>query len=172
MNRYEPPIVGHLRRLVAQQASEAQLIRIAGSVGEFNRLAGLYDLGRAPASNAVRPTVDECQPAPALPDPPRDRRSDEPLPARQALLLGMLTHLAQIGEQFPESRCLGEALECSWLVVERDLRALSKRRLIKIETLHTDERVPWRRVSICGTLLATAPPAGKDVAYRHSGAGV
>ena len=171
MKGYEPPTVGHLRRLIAQCATASLMVRVAGSEAELNRLANVYGLGLPPAPERRSVPVDD-RPA-AAPAPVRhDRRSEEPLPARQAQLLGTLTHLAHRGDPFPGPRALGDALECSWLVAERDMRLLAKRRLIKIETLHTDDGQPWRRISICGTLLATAPPEGKDVAYRDDGARV
>ncbi len=151
MSRPEPMTVTHLRQQIRAGCTLPVLHRIAGSAAEFSRLDGEY--GILPRKN-LRTRPDD---APPPPPPVRDRRSEDFLPRGQADLLALIEKQARAGEVFPGSVVIAKNLDCSWLVVERDLRLLERRQLIAIG-YYRSAGSAVRRIEIRGKGLQTALP--------------
>jgi hypothetical protein len=149
MSRPEPMTVTSLRQQIRRGATLPVLYRIAGGSAEFDRLDVEY--GLTPRRALPLRTAETAPP------PARDRRSDEFLPKRQGELLALIEYLARQGAVFPPVMAIAKLLDCSWLVVERDLRMLEKRQLILIGQYRC-EGTPVRRVEIRGKGLQTALP--------------
>ncbi len=135
----EPLLVTTLRQQIQRGASLVVLSRIAGSEAEYRRLVLAYNL---------RPHVKQ----PAKPV--------RLLPAGQSRLLEVITALAEASQEFPGAMALGRMLDCSWLVVERDLRWLARKGFIRVFHSEVKGR-PVRRIAIAGTDLATAATNGR-----------
>jgi hypothetical protein len=161
----DTPLVTLLRQQIRRGAVVSLLERLAGGAAELRRLTATYRLDapllepEAPAAKLKMPLLS------APPAPGRPRQEREPLHGRQATLLGMLGHLAAIGETFPGTHALGEALECSWLVVERDLGQLARRGFIRFRKLQHGGTVIDERWEICRTGLSLSVP-GKPNGVR------
>jgi hypothetical protein len=141
----EPLLVTTLRKQIRRGAPLSLLSRIAGGEAEYRRIATTYDL-RGTARKQGRPVhiVEGAKPAP-----------ENLLPAGQDRLLEVVTGLAQAGEEYPGSMALAKTLDCSWIVIERDLRRLARKGFIRV--FHTEvEGRPIRQIAIAGTHLATA----------------
>jgi hypothetical protein len=155
MSLTEPSTVKALRAQIARGATDSLLHRIAGSAAEFNRLASFYGLRGAAvgAPGAARPAAT-ATPCKSAGDPPAAA-----LQQRQAMLLALLRTMAQREEIFRGVVPLAQTLDCSWLVVERDLAHLAHKKLIRIQLFRDRGQRQHRRIAIAGTALQTALPA-------------
>ena len=152
--RREPMTVTALRGQIRRGASAAVLQRIAGSEADFLRLDAEYGLRRRREPVLKVTIVAPPQPARLLPE-------------RQAALLELVTETALAGEIFPSAQTIAKDLECSWLVVEKDLRALVGKGRIRSAWIRCGGRAV-RRIELVGRGLATAlpPPSHASGAAR------
>ncbi len=150
--RQEPLTVTALRGQMRRGASDAVLFRIAGSEAEFRRLVLEYQLQPAhplpPAAvpNAVRPPVKDAN----------------ALSSRQALLLQLAEQTARDGDVWPPVLEIAALLECSWLVVERDIGRLARKGYIRVGAYRCNGRLV-RRVELLALGIATALPPPERV---------
>jgi hypothetical protein len=142
------PLVTTLRQQIRRGAAFSLLVRLVGAEAEYRRLAKLYRLDAPIGASKVPPPHFKAQ---TLAQSSANRSRREPLHGRQANLLAMLSKLAEVGEVFPGSHALGEALECSWLVIERDLGRLTRQGFIRLRKLHSGGTVIERRWEIVRT---------------------
>ncbi len=171
--RQEPLTVTALRTYIRAGASPAVLFRIAGGEAEFHRLATDYQLRPLRATPAAFSETKPNTPttAPAARPPLENSDGGPALTSRQSLLLQLVEQKSRDGEVWPPPLELAALLECSWLVVERDLGRLVRKGRIRVGHVTCNGR-PVRRIELVGKGFATAlPPPNRVGAMKTESVG-
>jgi hypothetical protein len=172
------PLIATLRQQIRRGATASLLVRLVGAETEYRRLASVYGLDAGIEFPKAPPPHVNGEMSSRLKGR-RSGRDREPVHGRQAALLAMLSHMAEAGEVFPGSHALAEALECSWLVIERDLGRLARQGFIRLRKLHYGGTVIERRWEIVHTgrsllvpyRLGAPRPGGWANGVREGGVG-